>query len=405
VRHRLRVKPPDTQREATLRWLTPAGDLRLPLRHYPLDRSTPLVEPGATVVADARLSEPCGALSVPVFAPLAGTVTGLEQGAQQLVLRLRPEPDSSLGAGFPNPVTHDLPTATEIVSLLNIYPLLDNHLPLLTKRTLLAAADRHRVVINCLDSGVFMETRLRLLSVYPEQLATALQLLEQLFETRPLLALPQEHRRQLADKVSALPAVQRWVHNSYPAHLEHLVAEKVTARRLSPADLPEVQGICVIELETLLHLYHLAVRQRPSPWQWLSLFNPINGRVEVLLTTRGVTRAWLPAAYGESDAWLAGDGYRRQTSPFAPLRGMIFLERRLPDQPGNCIRCEFCLKICPEELTPFYLAGLVDEELWPKAERFGLPHCCLCGNCAMVCPAHIDLLAPLLKGIAELHGI
>jgi Na+-translocating ferredoxin:NAD+ oxidoreductase subunit C len=405
LRHRLNVRPPGTNRETTLRWLAPTGHLRLLLRHYPLDRSEPLVEVGDRVEADAPLSQPRGLLAVPVHAPVAGEVTSFRRSNNQVTLLLKPDTGATPSHGFPTAQEKRSFSREEMEALLQQFPLLDNHLPLLLKLKLLSQHPERKLVINALDKGVFMETRLRLLSAYGEQLEVALQLLGELFEARPVLLLPQEHRRQILNKLPHLPASLKWTRNKYPNHLEHLALQAATGSRLSPAALPEARGIAVIELQTVLHFYHLLIHEQPSPWQWVSAYNPADQRVEAIATTRGVTRSWLPSAYGDSENWVSGDGYLRETSKFAPLRCLIQGEDILPAHPDRCIRCGFCLKICPEKLTPFQLTGLIESGHWQRAEKFGLEHCNLCGSCAMVCPAHIDLQAVLQKGIAELHGI
>jgi len=405
LHHRLNVLPPRTNRETTLRWLAPRGELRLLLRHYPLDRSEPVVEVGDRVEADAQLSDPSGLLAVPVHTPLAGVVSSFRRRNNQVTLLLKPDTGAIPSHGFPLAGEQRSCSRDEMEALLQQFPLLDNHVPLLLKLKMLARHPQRKLVINCLDRGVFMETRLRLLSAYSEQLQIALQLLGELFETRPLLLLPQGHRRQLLNALPHLPASLRWIRNKYPNHLEHMVLQAATGNRLSPAALPEAQGLAVIELQTVLHFYHLLMHRQPSPWQWISVYNPADKRVEAIATTRGVTRSWLPSSYGESDNWISGDGYLRETSNCAPLGCLIQGGEILPAHLDRCIRCGFCLKICPEKLTPFQLTGLIESGHWSKVEKFGLEHCSLCGSCAMVCPAHIDLQAVLQRGIAELHGI
>ena len=323
MRHRLNVRPPGTNREPTLRWLAPTGHLRLLLRHYPLDRSEPVVEVGDRVEADTPVSDPRGLLAVPVHAPLAGEVTSFRRSNNQVTLLLKPDSGATPSHGFPTADETCSCSREEMETLLQRYPLLDNHLPLLLKLKLLSLHPERKLVINCLDRGVFMETRLRLLSVYGEQLKAALQLLGELFETRPLLLLPQEHRRQLLNELPHLPASLKWTRNKYPNHLEHLVSQAATGNRLSRAALPEAQGIAVVELQTVLHFYHLLIHKHPSPWQWVSIYNPADKRVEAIATTRGGARAWLPSAYGDSENWISGDGYLRETSKFAPLHCLI----------------------------------------------------------------------------------
>jgi electron transport complex protein RnfC len=57
-----------------------------------------------------------------------------------------------------------------------------------------------------------------------------------------------------------------------------------------------------------------------------------------------------------------------------------------------CIRCGECAAVCPAQLLPQQLNGLIRAERWNDATRAGLADCIECGCCDVVCPSHIPLV-------------
>ncbi|MBW7930605.1 MAG: electron transport complex subunit RsxC [Gammaproteobacteria bacterium] len=56
-----------------------------------------------------------------------------------------------------------------------------------------------------------------------------------------------------------------------------------------------------------------------------------------------------------------------------------------------CIRCGFCVEVCPARLMPHELLGAVRSEDGIALDALGLAACIECGSCDLVCPSSIAL--------------
>lgn len=70
----------------------------------------------------------------------------------------------------------------------------------------------------------------------------------------------------------------------------------------------------------------------------------------------------------------------------------------------DCIRCDFCAAVCPEQLQPQQLYAFSRFQQHEQARQFDLMQCSECGACETVCPSHLPLLDLFRTEKAELHG-
>lgn len=73
-------------------------------------------------------------------------------------------------------------------------------------------------------------------------------------------------------------------------------------------------------------------------------------------------------------------------------------------EPGPCIRCGTCVKVCPAGLLPLEMASHIAAGDLAGAVRFGLKDCIACGCCAWDCPAHIPLVQYFYHAKGELSA-
>lgn len=52
-----------------------------------------------------------------------------------------------------------------------------------------------------------------------------------------------------------------------------------------------------------------------------------------------------------------------------------------------CIKCSFCVQVCPTSLLPSRLSIAAEAKNWKLAEEYGVNDCIECGSCSYVCPS------------------
>lgn len=74
--------------------------------------------------------------------------------------------------------------------------------------------------------------------------------------------------------------------------------------------------------------------------------------------------------------------------------GVLFLGKDEIDTAPHypCIRCGFCVGVCPMGLEPNNVSVYVEAGRGADTEEFGVDDCFLCGSCAYVCPAKRPLV-------------
>jgi electron transport complex protein RnfC len=74
--------------------------------------------------------------------------------------------------------------------------------------------------------------------------------------------------------------------------------------------------------------------------------------------------------------------------------GVLFLTQEEIDTQSHypCIRCGFCVSVCPMGLEPNNVSIYVEAGRGADTEQFGVDDCFLCGCCAYVCPAKRPLV-------------
>ncbi|WP_448384933.1 4Fe-4S dicluster domain-containing protein, partial [Fervidobacterium sp.] len=56
----------------------------------------------------------------------------------------------------------------------------------------------------------------------------------------------------------------------------------------------------------------------------------------------------------------------------------------------NCIRCSYCVHVCPMNLQPYLLDLLARKKKYDEAAAIGLLDCIECGSCTYICPANVE---------------
>ena len=260
---------------------------------------------------------------------------------------------------------------------------------------------------------------------HAEDLLTGLHLLGRLAGARQVLLVidaRQQRRieRRLRRAVAALQDVPmpmlRPLANTYPQSDPTLLTHTVLNRRLAPGELPTQAGVLLLDAVAAVGVGEVArgracIRREPvvlrdhrrdlavlcSAWR--------GARLSDVLMYAGMLHHDPdrpdPRHSASAEPLIrAGDYLRERVVPSNCIIGggevaFHVEERTVGINPDPCIRCGWCLEICPTGVHPagtLEAAGVSSERDRRRlAERFGAAACIGCGLCDFVCPSRLPL--------------
>lgn len=123
------------------------------------------------------------------------------------------------------------------------------------------------------------------------------------------------------------------------------------------------------------------------------LNTPITREISAVIVLREAERELFP---------VAGPGFDRDSFTGVYLSVPWVRYKRattsLNGNPRPCVRCGFCVDVCPQNLMPALLGEYSAHGLLSEAQDMDLFACIECGLCAYVCPSKIPLLEQIREG-------
>lgn len=298
-------------------------------------------------------------------------------------------------------------------------------------RQLVAAGRRPIDVILChtLDTDTTVPLQGQWALRHPAELREGLDLLARLTGARrSMLAAAEPNAKRLQRRLRRLAEQDRQprsnkmpdraglrvvtVANAYPQADPALLARELVRRTLSPGCLPPEVGLLIIDAVTAIAVGEVArgattVRKQPVAVRDHS--TDVAVLAEVYRGTRVVDLLmFLGMLHSDVNPNTppihAGDYLRGSAIPPDAIidGGELVIHLDTPaaitamlTPPTPCIRCGWCIEICPTGVHP---AGLLDamatqgQQRAKLADRFGAAACIGCGLCSFVCPSRLPLL-------------
>jgi Na+-translocating ferredoxin:NAD+ oxidoreductase subunit C len=384
----------------------------------------PTAEPKVTAGQHVQAGEPL-ALPQPgsarwsgIFAPVSGVI-----GAQVTVessygltvpaLELTPDPDRT--ALRRRPSNHESVAPDEIVAHLEALGVALDAEPMGAR----TRPPLQTVIVDALESAPFATARVRtMLDHAPALLDTAGRLAELLRvnvvhivvdEACPTLLgqlRPLAHGRPV--RIVSLPSI-------HPQSHPRLLFRAVTGRGLPPDCTPRARGVWIVGACELLDIHQALTEGTPPVLQVLTVAGdvvqrpgnyrvPIGMSVGAILERVGVREA--PARLVLGDA-LSGVAVRSTAAIIQRgIEGLYaWSAAAAPDRdPTGCLRCGFCLDVCPVGIDPRGVLQAAESRHWAEAPRWAPQVCVDCGLCDYGCPAALPLMTALRRARARLDG-
>ena len=201
--------------------------------------------------------------------------------------------------------------------------------------------------------------------------------------------------------------------NAYPQADPTLLVWALLSRRLRPGRMPPEAGAIVLDAVAAVAIgavargagvvcrQPLAVRDHRSE---VSLLADVwrGMRASDALKSLGLLDG------GDAPALRGGDFLRERMLPLDCVLdgGEILLHLTAgaaPPRAEPCIRCGWCLDICPTHVHPAGVLEAAQRGDGEMAERFGVSACIECGLCTYICPSRLPLMkaAQMMKKTAK----
>lgn len=395
--------------------------LILPLKQHAGAPALPLVKIGSTVKANQLLAQGNGRFSMPIHAPLAGEITGIDQNN----IYLKVDVDNPLASESLAKPALNMMTREEIIALIEgagivgmggaMFPTADKLRLSLTHLidTLIINGSECEPYLTC-DDRLMQEQGDRILGGirYLKQITQAEHVFIGIEENKPaaIAAMESLCRDEVNMEVVGLPAL-------YPMGSEKQLIEAVTGRQVPSGQLSANVGVIVQNVATAIAIFEALRFGRPLTHRVMTISGDAVEVPTNVLAPIGMPISEIVAQCGglkTTPARIVMGGPmmgRAITDIHAPVTkgtsGVLLLtEDELPNPKASaCVRCGRCIGACPMSLTPLDMVAELKTDNFGKAAEMGVMDCLLCGSCAYVCPAAIPLTQYFEWGKQEINKV
>ncbi|MBZ4650557.1 RnfABCDGE type electron transport complex subunit C [Thermosipho africanus Ob7] len=198
-------------------------------------------------------------------------------------------------------------------------------------------------------------------------------------------------------KVTVVP-----LKTKYPQGAEKQLIYAVTKRSVPRGGLPLDVGVVVQNVSTMYAIKEAVIDGKPLIERGLTLTGEAIKKPGNWWIRIGTPISWIVDNLGE--------GFKEGLEEIkvlmgGPMMGIPINNIETPIVKGNngitsivpheqkstfCIRCSYCVNVCPMGLQPYLLDLLGKKKRYDEAASIGLMDCIECGSCTYICPAKIE---------------
>lgn len=403
----------------------------LPLRQYDGTHTVPLVKAGDTVLKYQVLTRPENATGTPLHAPSSGTIAAIGTapicglpGESAICIHLQCDGnDNSLELqACSNPAQL---TSSEILSKIEaagIVGMGGAGFPTALKISYAIDHGTELLIINAAECEPYISCDEALIRERADAVVIGAALLRTACHApRCVIAIEDDKTDAINALRAALahsPIELLLLHSAYPTGSEKQIIQAVTGLEVPAGAHPTQLGILVQNVGTAYAVYQAVAEGKPSISRITTLtggalktpknFEALIGTpITFLFGLCGVDPArHVTTVMGGS---LMGVELERTDMPITKSSNCLIAATRaefpLPEPALACIRCGYCIDVCPSQLLPQQLYNFARTHNHVQLQSFGLNDCIECGACDYVCPSHIPLVHYFLAAKQEIREV
>jgi electron transport complex protein RnfC len=385
--------------------MPPPEHVIIPLKQHVGSTCDPLVKKGAKLKLGSLIGESHVAT---IHASLSGKVAELNK-AFPLHSGEKVPAVSIEGQGDDGPASEYMQGKQSMGKIL-FSGLVDGDRALMPVLEKIQKAQKHRVrtlIINGLEEFFIDGCKTALLREKATDIAQGITILQELtWAEEAHLAVYADALPYLEGLQEALPAsVQlRPLSSKHPQYRDQLIVSSIKQQEYPVESSPEEIGICIMDAETAYGAARAVLHNEPFLDKCITIAgsgvdSPRNLRVRLGTSFREVLHFvgidTEPIGKLIIGGPLSGMAVHSLDLPVTKDVGQLFVQSRgevRAPQPVTCIKCGFCVQVCPMRLMPFLLSGFSEGGHFDLAEANDIFSCIECGCCAYVCPSNIPMV-------------
>ncbi|GJM61823.1 MULTISPECIES: electron transport complex subunit RsxC [Persicobacter] len=415
------IHPPEHKedtRDMAIRQFSFAPVVVLPLVQHIGAPSQAVVREGQEVSRGQLLATAGGYVSVPVHAPVSGTIrkiANVPSASGKMVpgIFLEAFPFSGQEVMEGTPVDLDTASPEEIlkgVQDAGIVGLGGAAFP--THVKLKVPDDKHCEVLllNGVECEPFLTTDHRVMLEQAEDIYMGVRYLLKATGAKRAIIGIEANKQNAADHLNAhlpkdLPLEVKVVPVKYPQGSEKMLITSTLGLEVPSGGLPIDVGVVVVNVATTAEIGRLLPHGQGIQERVVTITGPGVKKKGNYLIPIGTPLRYVLEEVGVEDniseVYLGGPmmGMAVSNLDISITKGtsgiLVFTDKEVKKQQKvyPCIKCGACVEACPMFLNPSQLGILAKNEAYQEmADHHNLMDCFECGSCSYECPSHIPLV-------------
>jgi electron transport complex protein RnfC len=413
---------------AAIETLPPPAMAVVPVDQHIGAPAKPVVEAGAAVKAGQVIAEADGFVSVPVHAPVSGTVAAVEArehpaGKRALAIVIEADGEDSWAPPLAplDPETAGRDALVDRIRDAGVVGMGGAAFPTHVKLAPRGSKPIDTVILNGAECEPYLAADHRVMVEDAERVVDGLKIIRAILGAERAVIGIEENK---PDAIRAIEAAAEGaevqvlpLEVKYPQGAEKLLIDAITRRRVPSGGLPMDVGVVVQNVATAVAIAEAVREGRPLVRRVTTVTGTIVSRPKNLLVRIGTPLSAAIDACGgltaEPEKLILGGpmmGIAQHTDAVPIVKGtsgvLVLGPGEVRSEPeGPCIRCGECVRACPMGLRPTDLNTLSDAGQFEEAGAAGALDCIECGSCAWGCPARILLLHRIRHAKAQVRTI
>lgn len=377
-----------------------------------------IVREGQEVVRGQLLAKAGGFVSVPVHAPVTGTIrkiTNVPSISGKMVpgIYLETAPFSNQEVYGNKPVDIETATPEEILQGIQdagIVGLGGAAFPTHVKLKVPPGKTCEVLLINGIECEPYLTTDHRVMLEQAADIFLGIRYLLKVTGAKRAIIGIEANKQDAADHLAknipaGIPVTVQVVPVKYPQGSEKMLITSILGVEVPSGGLPIDVNALVVNVATAAEMGRLLPHGRGILERVITITGPAVKKKGNYLIPIGTPLRYVLEQVGVdeqlSEVYLGGPmmGVAVSNLDISIVKGasgiVAFTEKEVsrPTEILPCIKCGACVEACPISLNPSKLGILAKFEAYEQmADEFNLMDCFECGSCAYVCPSHIPLV-------------